>query len=163
MNIEKAQLIRYCFRFGAIFSVLALFLPTTYTTSSSSDGFASGLFCGTWYGIEDLLFLLILPPVGLALIALLILQIRYALKTSVSDTSSGLMIPSLFFVLSIILFVIMGTDLIDRLKHHGYYYYGDKLLIGYYSYAFGTLLTTTGLFFSRRHNASKEKNISVNP
>ncbi|HET9136152.1 MAG TPA: hypothetical protein VFO76_05900 [Candidatus Kapabacteria bacterium] len=161
MNIEKAQLVPYCFRLGSILSVLALFLPSTYTASTSSDGFASGLFSGTWYGIEDLLFLCFLPPVGLTLLALLVAQIKFAFKPSSLYPSIWPFTRWLFYLLSILLLFGMGADIIEHLRHIGYY--RSELLIGFYFYAIGTLFTTTGLFLSRTLAASEEKNNPVDP
>src|SRR5689334_18100192 len=137
MNSEKSSIIRLCFQFGAIFSVLAIFLPTTYTAATTTDGFASALFTGTAYGAEDLLLFLFIPPIGLTLITLLICQIRLAFKSSITFYAFWPFTQLLFSILSILLIISIGNEFFAILKRHGYPTYGDKLLIGYYFYSIG--------------------------
>src|ERR1043165_345588 len=138
MAIEKTQIIKLCFRFGAVFSVLALFLPATYNASTSRDGFASGLFSGAFYGAEELLILSLFPPVGVTLIILLICQITLAFKRSITYESVWKYIVGFFVLLSLMLIITIGDEAISNIKNHGYDTYGNKLLIGYYFYSIGT-------------------------
>lgn len=157
MSIKKATIIKYCFRFGAIFSVLALFLPATHTTSYSSDGFASGLFSGTWYGIETLMFLCFLPPVGLTFASLLVAQIALAFKSTIRYPSFWTYTEGVYILISVVLIICIGNEALTSLRIFGYHN-GDKLLLGYYFYSIGTVLTTIGLFIGLKLARAEYRN-----